>query len=196
MVRHKEFDPDEAVAGAMELFWQRGYEATSVQDLVERTGVGRRSMYDTFGDKHSLYLLALARFTGAAETAFRQAAATATDGLSGVRGLFAVLLTSDSDDDRRGCLVVNSATEVGPSDDAAAEHLRRHLDFARGLLFDQIRRGQEDGSVTGRIDAETLTAVAFNAWLGVRVAARVRAARAQIVHDVEKLLGLLSGSPA
>jgi TetR/AcrR family transcriptional repressor of nem operon len=193
MVRHKEFDPDDAVAAAMALFWERGYEATSVQDLVEHTGVGRRSMYDTFGDKHSLYLRALDRYIDRAEESFRQAAASAADGLSAIRGLFAALVDSAAANGR-GCLVVNSATELGPSDEEVSDRLRRHLDGARGLLGEQIRRGQRDGSVTDRIDPGTLTAVAFNAWLGVRVEVRARTPRAQIVHDVQELMNLLSDS--
>jgi TetR/AcrR family transcriptional regulator, transcriptional repressor for nem operon len=104
-----------------------------------------------------------------------------------------MLLDSDPTD-HRGCLVVNSATELGPSDDETDERLRRHLDVGREVLAEQIRRGQEDGSVTDRIAAETLTAVAFNAWLGVRVGARARIPRAHIVRDVENLMSLLSGS--
>jgi len=195
MVRHKEFDPDEAVADAMALFWERGYEATSVQDLVERTGVGRRSMYDTFGDKHSLFLRALDRYIDAVEDGFRRRAATGSDGQAAVHAMFEMLLRSDADD-YRGCLVVNSATELGPTDDEVDERLRRHLAVAREVLDAQIRRGRRDGSVTDRIDPETLTAVAFNVWLGVRVGVRARIPRSQIIHDVENLLHLLSGSGA
>jgi TetR/AcrR family transcriptional repressor of nem operon len=195
MVRHKEFDPDEAVAAAMALFWEHGYEATSVQDLVEHTGVGRRSMYDTFGDKHSLYLKALDRYMAAAEKSFGDAAATAPDGRTAIRGLFDALLDA-APDDRRGCLVVNSATELGPTDDDAADRLGHHLDGSRDLLEGLIRRGQADGSVTDRMTAETLTSVAFNAWVGIRVAVRARAPRDRIVRDVEELLDLLSGSRA
>ncbi|WP_232241273.1 TetR/AcrR family transcriptional regulator [Kutzneria sp. 744] len=175
----------------MDLFWRRGYEATSVQDLVEHTGVGRRSMYDTFGDKHSLYLRALDRYLTLAEDGFREKAAA--DGLSAIRSLFSLLLESPADD-FRGCLFVNSSTELGPSDDAVAERLAQHSAVARETLAGMIRQGQRDGSVTDRIDAETATAVAFNAWVGVRVQVRARTPRDQIIHDVEKLLALLNGS--
>jgi len=193
MVRHKEFDPDTAVDDAMDLFWQRGYEATSVQDLVERTGVGRRSMYDTFGDKHSLYLRALDRYIAAVEAGYERKTAAAPDGLSAIRAAFDLLLESPADD-YRGCLVVNSSTELGPSDDEVAQRLSRHQDVSREMLATQIRRGKRDGSVTDRIDTETAIAVAYNAWLGVRVQARTRTPRDQIIHDVEKLLFLLNGS--
>src|SRR5882762_5197437 len=62
MARHKEFDRDEALHKAMEVFWSRGYKATSIQDLVKHMGINRQSLYDTFGDKHALYLLALDRY--------------------------------------------------------------------------------------------------------------------------------------
>src|SRR5213075_2124987 len=62
MARHKEFDRDEALQKAMEVFWSRGYEAASIQELVEHMGINRQSLYDTFGDKHALYLKALDRY--------------------------------------------------------------------------------------------------------------------------------------
>ena len=62
MARHKEFDRDETLQKAMEVFWSRGYEAASIEDLVKHMGINRQSLYDTFGDKHRLYLLALDRY--------------------------------------------------------------------------------------------------------------------------------------
>src|SRR5881296_4728846 len=62
MALHKEFDRDEALHKAMEVFWTRGYGAASIQDLVKRMGINRQSLYDTFGDKHALYLQALDRY--------------------------------------------------------------------------------------------------------------------------------------
>jgi TetR/AcrR family transcriptional repressor of nem operon len=62
MARHKEFDRDAVLHKAMEVFWSRGYGATSIQDLVKHMGINRQSLYDTFGDKHALYLQALDRY--------------------------------------------------------------------------------------------------------------------------------------
>src|SRR4030088_150825 len=62
MARQKEFDREEALQKAMEVFWSRGYEATSIQDLVKHMGINRQSLYDTFGDKHALYLKTLDRY--------------------------------------------------------------------------------------------------------------------------------------
>src|ERR1043166_3222598 len=62
MARQKEFDRDEVLHRAMEVFWTRGYEGASLQDLVKHMGINRQSIYDTFGDKHSLFLQALDRY--------------------------------------------------------------------------------------------------------------------------------------
>src|SRR6201986_4998640 len=62
MARHKEFARDEALHRAMEVFWSRGYEAASMGELVKHMGINRQSLYDTFGDKHTLYLAALDRY--------------------------------------------------------------------------------------------------------------------------------------
>ena len=62
MTRQKEFDRDEVLHRAMEVFWTRGYEGASIQDLVKHMGINRQSIYDTFGDKHTLFLQALDRY--------------------------------------------------------------------------------------------------------------------------------------
>jgi len=60
MAREKEFNQDEVLHKAMEVFWRRGYEAASIQDLVQHMGINRQSRYDTFGDQHALFVQALA----------------------------------------------------------------------------------------------------------------------------------------
>src|SRR5438045_9407687 len=62
MARQKEFNRDEVLHKAMEVFWTRGYEGASIQDLVKHMGINRQSIYDTLGDKHSLFLQALDRY--------------------------------------------------------------------------------------------------------------------------------------
>jgi TetR/AcrR family transcriptional repressor of nem operon len=190
VVRHKEFEPDEALDSAMNLFWEKGYEATSVQDLVDRTGVGRRSLYDTFGDKHSLYMMSLRRYIDWQEGNVREAAVGSADGLTGVRALFMVLLLAG--DPSRGCMVVNSATEVGPTDGEAAEALGRHLTLTRELLSDLVSRGKQDGSIVNAGSVEVLTSVVFNAWLGFRVGARGGITKDRRVKDFEDIVSMLT----
>src|SRR3712207_3633301 len=109
MARHKEFDRDEALQRAMEVFWSRGYEAASVGELVKHMGINRQSLYETFGDKHSLYLAALDRYRevegakmygvlegpGSVKRALRELFEGVIEGALGEGG-------------RRGCLVGNA----------------------------------------------------------------------------------------
>ena len=72
MARTKEFDRDAALDRAMHVFWKKGYEATSLPDLLQAMGIARQSLYDTFGEKHALFMAALERYTQLILTTFAQ----------------------------------------------------------------------------------------------------------------------------
>jgi TetR/AcrR family transcriptional regulator, transcriptional repressor for nem operon len=189
VVRHKEFDPDVALGRAMTIFWERGYEATSVQDLVEGMGIGRRSMYDTFGDKHALFMQSLNRYAETQSRAAAAATAKARDGRDAVRDMLSVVLGPDTR--FKGCLLVNSATEVAVHDAEAAHRIGQYLDDARETMLAVVERGQADGSIATRHSPETLTTVLFNAWQGLRVAVRAGTDRKRLRKDIDDILSLL-----
>src|SRR5438270_10929061 len=103
MARAKEFDYDEALESATRVFWEKGYEATSIQDLVAATGVNRASLYETFGDKRELFRKALERFRCAQEKSFEQLMQDHPAGLERVRAFFRKV-ARESLCDTRGCL--------------------------------------------------------------------------------------------
>src|SRR5215216_2939123 len=112
MARHKEFERDEALQKAMEVFWGRGYEATSVGDLVEHMGINRQSLYDTFGDKHALYLQALDRYREVEGRKMFELLERPGSGKRALRQLFAgVVAGSLCAGERRGCFVGNAMSE-------------------------------------------------------------------------------------
>ncbi|CAM3337438.1 TetR/AcrR family transcriptional regulator [Kibdelosporangium persicum] len=188
MARHKEFDPDVALDRAMEMFWERGYEATSVQDLVEGMGVGRRSLYDTFGDKHALFMRAVNRYIELQEerAATVAKARTARDA---IRELISAVLVPNAH--LKGCMLVNVATEVAPRDSQAAHQVDRHMVKTRDFLLDLVRRGQQDGSVGSTAKPEALTTMLVNAWLGLRVAVRSGVDRKRLRKDIDEIISLL-----
>lgn len=188
MARSKGFDPDAAVDRAMSLFWVRGYERSSLQELVDHMKVGRRSLYDTFGDKHTLFLRALRRYITQQEAETRDLADGAPDARSAIRILLENSVV-EGGIDSRGCLAVNSATEVSPADAEVAQAVDRHFDTTRQLLAELLRRGQRDGSVRRSADPDVLATVLFNAWLGLRV--QVRGGLGTPSTDLEALLVLL-----
>jgi len=113
MARHKEFDRDEALHKAMEVFWSRGYEAASVGDLVKHMGVSRQSLYDTFGDKHSLYLQALDRYREVEGRKMFELLEAPGSVKRSLRRLFeGVVECSLAGGERRGCFVGNATSEL------------------------------------------------------------------------------------
>jgi TetR/AcrR family transcriptional repressor of nem operon len=191
VARTKEFEPDVALARAMDVFWERGYEASSMQELVDRMKIGRRSLYDTFGDKHALFLAALQQYTNDQEAAQIRTAENAAGPRQALRLLFERSLTEGAIL-RRGCLAVNSATELAAGDPEVAERTERHFAASRQLLQNLIEQGQREGSVAAQHSADQLAAVLFNAWLGFRVRVTGGASLDQVMSDLDDTLGMLS----
>jgi TetR/AcrR family transcriptional repressor of nem operon len=189
VARHKEFDPDQALDRAMRLFWERGYEKTSMQDLVDRTGVHKRSMYDTFGGKHSLYLRALDRYMGAAEA---DLAAVCDEHRSPRDALRALFGTSIGDDSRpRGCFAVNSASETGLDDPQVARRVGDFFTASQQLILDLVLEGRRTGEIAARHDAEVMSAALHNAWIGVRIQARAGRGDDELSAMVDGLMAML-----
>lgn len=137
------FDADEAVDRALEVFWRRGYAATSPQALLDELGIGKGSFYNTFESKHNVFTLALERYKDR-----RLASLTATldtDGPLREAIEHGMVELTGLDSHRRGCLVVNAVAELAQADprvDEIAETLFRGIET---LLAEAIARGQARG---------------------------------------------------
>jgi TetR/AcrR family transcriptional regulator, transcriptional repressor for nem operon len=190
VARQKEFDPDDALDRAMRLFWERGYEKTSMQDLVERMGVHKRSMYDTFGDKHTLYVRALDRYIGAAEQDQLVAVEQATGARDAIRALFASAVNHGSKQPR-GCFAVNSAAETALADPQVAGCVRRLFAGSERLLLELVTLAQQTGEASPQHDPEVLAAALHNAWIGLRVQARAGLGKTKLSAMVDGMLAML-----
>jgi TetR/AcrR family transcriptional repressor of nem operon len=171
MARTKEFSPEQALDAALELFWDQGYAATSVDDLCKCMGINRGSLYATFGDKHSLYLSALERY-GA--NAFERIVASIEQAGSVreavQRLLLGVIDAATADPARRGCFVMNTLIELAPHDPAAAERAAAKLAYLEDALRRLLRRGREAGEIAG--DPDDLARFVVATLYGLIVLAR------------------------
>src|ERR1700751_4752519 len=116
MARPREFDESAALDAAVDCFWREGYEATSVRDLATRMGITGTSLYNAFGDKHSLFREVLRRY---AERSTRERIARLESILppkAAVCAFLGEIIERSVDSDRRGCLLVNTALEMAPHD--------------------------------------------------------------------------------
>ncbi len=146
MPRPREFDPELAVDAALDAFRARGYEATSLTDLLEATGLARQSLYNAFGDKRALFVLCLRRF---ADEGVGALAAALDSGpvRTVIRALFERTLSLPREELRRGCFVLNSAAEIGARDPQVASLAASTLARQERIFADALRRGVRSGEL-------------------------------------------------
>lgn len=171
MARSKEFDENAVLDKAMKLFWEQGYEKTSMTDLVECMGIHRRSLYDTFGDKHTLFLKAMDRFgekTNAALAAGVKRSETAKEALQFIFNF----MIDGQEGSPSGCFMVNSAVELAARDADVDSKFMKMFTVAEQQLKEIILWGQRDGEFATGSDAEELAEYLHNVWVGLRVMAR------------------------
>lgn len=157
MARPKEFDTSRALDDAMGLFWERGYEATTVRDLSAHTGVAISSLYGTFGGKHAVYLAALARNRQVEYEQVRDLLALPGPLRPALAGIFSRLVTDlMADEARRGSFTLNAAVERGARDAAVSELLRGHLDDLVALFSDRLAQAQSVGEIGRRFPPDEL----------------------------------------
>jgi TetR/AcrR family transcriptional repressor of nem operon len=170
MARSKEFDRDQALDQAMHVFWDKGYEATSLTDLVSAMGIGRQSLYDTFGDKHALFLAALARYNERA-AAICHCLDEAPSVKRAIRDLFEMVIDEDPAAQRRGCLGIASTMERAARDpDTAALIAARQRSLEDGF-FRALERARQSGEIAAGKDSRALARFLVAAIQGLRVSA-------------------------
>jgi TetR/AcrR family transcriptional repressor of nem operon len=168
-VRPKEFDPDQIADAAMQVFWQRGYAATSIQDLVEGTGLSRSSLYNAFDSKHGLYTCALKRYQEQSNANITLLAQDAP-AKALVRQLLLRIVDDELDDTQRlGCLAANAALEVAGQDPVVAELVAQNFRRVEAALERLLRRGQAEGDIDPGKNPAALASFVVCTVQGLRV---------------------------
>src|SRR5512134_554356 len=121
MVRTKQFDRHAVLDEAMEMFWERGYHATSISDLVERLGVNRQSLYDTYGGKDELFLAALERYREVQAGPVRRLLEQEGPAIEVLRKFLHTFVDTVLDNACKGCFMANTITELAGKDEAVAQ---------------------------------------------------------------------------
>ena len=157
MARPKEFDPEVAVDRAMDLFWRKGYGATSPNDLVAELGIGKGSLYAAFGSKRALFDLALDRYRERQGDTLTEIIDRPGPVLDRLRAALQLIIDANAADPvRRGCLAVNTAAELAGVDLKATEDVRAMFEHNEAHLQDVITAGQLSGEVRGDVPAAAL----------------------------------------
>ena len=179
MPRAKEFDPETVLDLALARFLERGYASTSIEDLVQATGLSRASLYNAFGDKQQLFDAVFDHYEARQVARLRAIAAGAGESREAIRRL---LVLAAEPDEGLGCLVVNAGLELGPCNTAVGHRARKSFRGLATLFEDSVRplKGVKDPAATGRV----LEAV----FLGLRVLRRTGESRARIERIANETL--------
>ncbi len=171
MPRPKAFDEQEALAKALRVFWEKGYCATSMQDLVDAMGINRASLYDTYGDKHRLFVAALERYRKKSSRGMIRLLQEATSVREAIRSLLeSIVQERFVDNSLRGCFMVNSSVELAPHDDAIARLVSANRKELEQALAEAIARGQSMGEIRRQGSSpEAMARFLFNTINGLRV---------------------------
>lgn len=170
MARPREFDRTRALEKAMNLFWDKGYQATSVQDLVRSMGINRGSLYDTFGDKHALFQESLQQYEKLYTSKIVDFLDTEPSGKRAIEKFFhKVLEDCLSDKGGRGCFFANSIVELYQHDPETAEKLgKSFLEMERAFLK-TVKRGQDSGEISKSLGPREMARFFTNSLMGLKV---------------------------
>jgi len=191
MARPRQFDRDEALQKATDVFWTHGYEATSMTDLQKALGIGRQSLYSTFGDKPRIFDEVVQRYVSEA----RAMIAERVGPDAGIAELRAHLLGAAGGlagpEERRGCLIMNSCVERAPHDPGIAELLRGGLDAMRGAFGQALTNAKQRGEIRADIDVEAAASSLLAQNAGMAVLARTGATAEDLASAVNVAIDAL-----
>ena len=187
MARHKEFDRDEALHKAMEVFWSRGYEAASIEDLVKHMGVNRQSLYDTFGDKHALYLQTLDRYREVEGRKMFELLEQPGSVKKTLGQLFeGVVEKALCDGQRRGCFMGNAMSELAGRCKETAARTCSNMAAAEEAFYRALLRGKKEGELKGIQDPRAVARFLYSSLQGLALMAKATRDR-KTLNDVVKV---------
>lgn len=191
MPRPREFDETTVLDAAIQCFWAKGYDATSVRDLVDETGLTGASLYNAFGDKQGLYRKALERYVESS-IADRILRCRQLPPREAVASFFAeILRRSLTDAQRKGCMLVNAALDTAPRDPALRKSVGGALKRIEDFFRESVAAGQANGTIARAEPAQDIAQHLLGLLMGIRVLARVRPEKALLESIVASALRLL-----
>ena len=192
MVGVKQFCVDEALDKALFVFWQKGYEATSVRDLLENMGIQKGSFYATFSSKRDVYIKALRQYCLKTTTAIRQMLLDADSPKDALRGLLQSKVAGCSTmAGKLGCMGVNAAMEMAPTDSEVAELMQKFFLQEEKILQETIEKAQKLGQISSSVEAEAAAKAIFSILMGMNILGRAQVSAEHQTSIVGQAMRLL-----
>lgn len=183
---------DTVLDGAVGVFREHGYHATSIIDLNEATGLTAGSLYKAFGDKHGVFLAAFEHYTRRRNTRLQAQLDSRRTGRDRIEALLHFYAeASHGDEGQRGCLVVASAAELATSDGAVAKRVKAAMRRTENLLRQLLQEGRKDGSIAPTVRIPAVARCLMALLQGFRVVGKSRCARSDMLAAATEAMRLL-----
>jgi TetR/AcrR family transcriptional repressor of nem operon len=159
--RPREFDEEQVLDAAMKAFWANGYEATSLADLVSVTGLHKGSLYQAFGDKHSLFIQTLNRYLQGVRHNKNQVLGQADTPIAGIRAVLHGLIDMSENDCScpQGCMAVKALVETAPHDPEVRRIMEEHKKGMRASMESRLTQAQASGELSADKSPEMITSL-------------------------------------
>ena len=192
--RPREFDYEQALERAMEVFWHHGYEGTGMAELVERTGVAKQSLYNTFGNKQQLFTAALEHYAENQHRAVLDVLERPGSPLANIEALLAMWREKAVSEDCSGCFIVNSIVEVDSQDSEAARFLARKIHHLERGFREALERAAEAGEIPSSVDPRQMARILVNTAQGLAILGKLPVGTEFLDDIIEGTRALLSGN--
>lgn len=185
MARTKEFNEDQVLDKAIEIFWHKGYNGTSAQDLVTHLGLSRSSLYDTFGDKQKLFVASLKKYQKQSQDQIVHLFDISENIKQTLHDIFKQAI-DESLENRitKGCFMVNSSVELAMHDPEIAKIVQNNTKTMEDIFTNAVQKGQHLGQISKKTEAKVLARFIFNNYSGIRVLARTGENDKQVYDDI------------
>ncbi|VAW90219.1 Transcriptional regulator, AcrR family [hydrothermal vent metagenome] len=188
---NKQFDQDEALTKAMHAFWKRGYEATSMQDLVSIMEINRASMYQTYGNKQTLFLASIDCYIKKILEQITQSLDLPGSPLENLKSLFKHVIGQSLQSKMHGCFIANTAIELGPHDPQIAEKLRAVWHQFETTFMTLIQRAIDNQELPPDASAAQLALLLNINFQGLIIKTKVDTPKEELFSSIETLFELI-----
>lgn len=192
MVRPREFDEQQALAAAMQVFWEKGYEASSISDLTSRMGIQRPSLYAAFGGKKELFEAVLNKYAQMSLSFIQNRIRNTPSVKEAVRMYFqGIIEGAGGGNPDLGCLCVNTMVELAPHDKSYSQFTKDYQMKLTELFQQTIEKGIREGELPNHLNAEAIARALMISAIGLSVTMKSRPERSFVENAVTEILSLL-----
>jgi len=191
MGRPYEFDRQETLTRAMDVFWEKGYRATSIQNLVDKMGIKRGSIYNTFGDKHQLFIEAIEHYGDVVTTQMIEVLQSPGSPVENIKRFFNSIVESSSNPQNKGCLISNTVVELAPHDDEAADVVTGILEKIQSAFLNCLNKAVKLGELPPKTNTHILSSFLATSTHGLIVTGKSAIDRGQLKDVVGVIISTL-----